>query len=39
MAQDTLTVYPRRESMRTPRAQGRSLAGALLGILVGALIA
>ena len=31
MAQDTMTVYPRRESMRTPRAQGRSLAVALLG--------
>ena len=31
MAQDTMTVYPRRESMRAPRAQGRSLAGALLG--------
>ena len=31
MAQDTMTVYPRRESMRAPRAQGRSLVGALLG--------
>ena len=31
MAQDTMAVYPRQESMRAPRARERTLMGALLG--------
>ena len=31
MAQDTMAVYPRQESMRAPRVRGRTLTGALLG--------